>query len=500
MMEKINVGIIGCGSIADLHYPGYRAHPSARIHAVCDAREEVAAQRARQWGDIKAYTDYRRMLADPEIDAVEILTPHRLHEVMVVDAARAGKHIALQKPMTISLASADRMLAAVRQAGIILRVTDNYVFYPPIALARRMIDDGAIGTPTNLRIKMISGTSGGWDVPASAWEWRMAENAAGRGMQTFDHGHHLWTTAWFLMGDIERVAAWIDSVDGIIDSPATVMWKYRQGVGYGMCEYAHATEMHIPSRYYANDEWIEITGSRGIIMINRCTGNIKDGPGVRVFDGNRWQDYADVKTDWGEGFIGATHNFIEAIQGTAQPLLSAEQGRDILKLTLAIAKSSRVRREVYVDELDARFPWWHTRRQIRRDQKSTAPRSSLLSWLGLGAGDSGYAGQARALTEELTQRFKPEAVEGWEACIGLQLLADGDVPEMRYGVSIRNATAVIESGGWSENAELVIKVPAGTWAAILLGKKRIETAFLQGKLKLEGKAEYGLKLRDAFGI
>ena len=106
-------------------------------------RKEIAAQRAGQWGAVKVYTDYHRMLTDPHLDAVEILTPHKLHEAMVIDAARAGKHIALQKPMTISLESADRMLAATKQAGVILQVTDNYVFYPPIARARKMINDAA---------------------------------------------------------------------------------------------------------------------------------------------------------------------------------------------------------------------------------------------------------------------------------------------------------------------------------------------------------------------
>jgi putative sterol carrier protein len=392
------------------------------------------------------------------------------------------------------------MLSAIKQAGVILQVTDNYVFYPPIARARKMIADGIIGTPSNLRIKMISGISGGWDVPAAAWEWRLAENAAGRGMQTFDHGHHLWTTAWYLMGDIQRVTAWIDSVDGIIDSPAVIMWKYRQGISYGMCEYAHGTEMNIPSRYYANDEWIEITGSRGIIQIKRCTGNIKGGPGLSLFDGNRWRDDVDIETDWGAGFIGATRNFVDAIQGTAQPLLSPQQGRDILKLSLAISKSARVRREVYVNELDSSFSWWYTRKRIRREKKAAMDRRGLLSRLGFGAGDRRYADQARQLTEALPGRFKPETAEGWKLSIGLYLLADGETPEMRYHVSIHGRAAEIRAGDWPENAELVIRIPAGTWAAILLGKKRIETAFLQGRLKLEGKAEHGLKLREAFGI
>lgn len=497
-MPSINVGFIGCGRISDLHALGYQRTDRARIFAVCDTDSELVARRKTEWGAEKAYADYREMLQDPNIDAVEILSPHKLHEAMVVDAAAAGKHIAVQKPMSIDLDSADRMLAAVARAGVVYRVTDNYVFYPPVAFAKKLIEDGAIGTPTNLRIKMISGGSGGWEVPAAAWDWRLAENAAGRGLQTFDHGHHLWTTAWHLLGEVERVSAWIDSADGIVDSPATIMWKYRRGVCYGMCEYAYASDLHIPSRYYANDEWIEVTGTRGILLIARCTGDICTGPGIRLFDGQQWKDFPDVATDWATGFMGATENFIEAIQGEAAPLLSGDQGREMLRLTMAIAKSSRVRREVYTEELDARFPWLYTHRRIRKEKKAAAPNVSLGTLLGFGKKEAVYADQAAGLTEALAQRFDPEAVRGWRSVVGLHLTAHGDTPEKRYHLIVDDGNACIEAGPWPESAELVIQVPAGTWAAILLGKKRIETALIQGQLKLSGKAEYGLKLRDAF--
>ncbi|MDE3116957.1 MAG: Gfo/Idh/MocA family oxidoreductase, partial [Pseudomonadota bacterium] len=260
-MDTINVGIIGCGRISDLHQAGYVGCGSARIHAVCDTNRTLAEQKQKAWGASKSYTDYRELLADRDVDAVEILSPQPLHEEMVIAAAKAGKHVALQKPMTVSLNSADRMLAAVREQKILFQVSDNFLFYPPIVLAKKLIAEGAIGTPTNLRIKMISGGHGGWEVPASAWAWRAAENAQGRGFQTFDHGHHLWAVAWYLLGRVERVTSWIDSLDGIIDSPAVIMWKYRDGVKYGTCEFAHAPELHIPSKYYANDEWFEITGT-----------------------------------------------------------------------------------------------------------------------------------------------------------------------------------------------------------------------------------------------
>ena len=499
-MEKINVGIIGCGRISDLHYPGYRHSPKARIRAVCDTDPDLAQRRQQEWGATKAYTDYREMLQDGEIDAVEILSPHKLHESMVVHAAEAGKHIAVQKPMTIDLASADRMLAAAAHAGVVYRVTDNYVFYPPIVRAKQLIEDGAIGKPTNLRIKMISGSSGGWEVPAASWDWRLAENAAGRGFQTFDHGHHLWTTAWYLLGEVERVSAWIDSADGIVDSPATIMWKHSRGVCYGMCEYAYASDMHIPSKYYANDEWIEVTGTRGILIIRRCTGDICTGPGLRLFDGHQWLDYPDLATDWAGGFVGATNNFIGAIRGEEAPLLSGVQGREMLRLTLAISKSARVRREVYLDELDARFPRLVTWQKIRKDKKDASPGFRLGALLGFGKKEAVYAHQAGELTETLAERFDPAAVRGWNAVVGLHLTAQGDTPEMRYHLTVSDGRARIEKSQWPARTELVIRAPAGTWAAILLGKKRIETALIQGNLKLSGKAEHGLKLRDAFHI
>ncbi|MCP3955936.1 MAG: Gfo/Idh/MocA family oxidoreductase, partial [Desulfobacterales bacterium] len=475
-------------------------NPAARIYAVCDTQKEVALARQKEWDAVRTYTDYREMLQDRELDAVEILTPQTLHEPMVMDAARAGIHIALQKPMTINLPSADRMLAAVEQAGVLFKVTDNYLFYPPIVAAKKIIDAGEIGTPTNLRMKLISGGSGGWDVPPEAWQWRLAEKEAGRGMQTFDHGHHLWATAWFLMGGIERVTAWIDSIDGIIDSPAVIMWKYKDGIQYGQCEYAHAAGMTIPSKYYANDEWIEITGSHGIILINRCTGNLQEGPSLSVFKDDKWRHYPDIEADWGQGFVGATHNFVAAIRDDARLLLTGLEGREILKISLAIARSAQLRREVYVDELDTVFPYLYTRKRIRGDKKKAGQGKGLLERFGLGGNDSRYAGRALELTEAFTDRFDQAAAGEWEADIGLLLSADGGIPDTRFSVAIRSGQVVIEKGRLPENAQLTLTLPAGTWAAILLGKKRIETALIQRKLKLEGKAELGLKLRSAFRI
>ena len=126
-MEKLNIGIIGCGLISTLHAAGYRDNPRVRLHAICDLDEQLVAARKEEWRVEKTFTDYRELLADPAVDAVEIITPHKLHEQITIDALDAKKHVALQKPMTTSLESADRMVAHAKKSGLVFKVTDNYV-------------------------------------------------------------------------------------------------------------------------------------------------------------------------------------------------------------------------------------------------------------------------------------------------------------------------------------------------------------------------------------
>jgi hypothetical protein len=112
--EPLGIGVIGCGTIANsAHLPAIR-HLSDRLRlvAVADVREEQAARAAREFGAEAYYTDYRQLLARPDIAIVDICTPEFLHREQVVAAAEAGKHILCEKPMADSIEAADAMLAA----------------------------------------------------------------------------------------------------------------------------------------------------------------------------------------------------------------------------------------------------------------------------------------------------------------------------------------------------------------------------------------------------
>jgi len=493
----INVGIIGCGRIADLHYLGYKDNPDARVYAVCDLDRERAEARCEQWGAERFYSDYRELLQNPDVDAVEVLTPFETHEQVVVDALKAEKHVACQKPMTTTLRSADRMVLAGEESDRVFKVTECYVTWPPIVRAKQMIDEGVIGEPIGMRIKYISGPHGGWEVQPSTYEQQLAKAAKGYGLETFDHGHHEWATAWYLLGPVERVSAWVDSVNGVLDCPATIMWKCRGNKRYGTIDFHFGADMTVPSKYYSNDEWYEINGTRGMLIINRGTGNVLEGPIISVFNEKGWQHIDDVPCDWADGFIGATYNFIAAIKGQEPPLLSGAEGREVLRFAHAVMRSARRRREVYLDELDhllpAPYSWGRRMRERRR--VIVGRRPFTLKWSGR---TSRYASQAVELTEKLVERFDPSKATNWRCDIALHLTADGGCPDERFALRVADDALTVERGTLPEDAMLTLHVPAGLWAAILLGKKRIETAVLTGKIKYEGRAEEALPLRSAF--
>ena len=170
-MDRVRLGIAGIGNIAQLNVRGYLAHDRCDVVALCDPREDKATAMARQWDVPKVYTELDRMLADDEIDAVEILTPTYLHHDHVIAAARAGKHISCQKPMANSVAEARAMMAAVEEAGVVFRVTECAFHYEPLQKAKAAT--AAVQSASDHA--MIIGTVLAQELPASAQVGEVAQ-------------------------------------------------------------------------------------------------------------------------------------------------------------------------------------------------------------------------------------------------------------------------------------------------------------------------------------
>jgi len=360
-MDTVRVGIVGCGRISVLHEMGYRGRNDARIVAVCDTNKGRAQERAKAWGVSKVYTDYEDLLADPEVDLVELLVPHHLHADMTVAACQAGKHVSVQKPMALSVAEAERMIAAAKKQGVLLRVYENFVFYPPHVRAKEMIEAGEIGEPQMIRLHVGTGTSKTeWHVPLSAWVWRFDERKSGGGPLIFDHGYHLFSLARYLMGDVARVYAWIDKspVGGLVprqlaqvDAPATIMFQFKSPRRYGVLDFVHTPDMVMDSIYYADDDRLEVIGEKGIIFVNRCTARTVDLPPLMLFRDGVTKPVPVDRYEWHDSFVDCTRHLIQVLTNGGRPVLDGEEGKAVLQFVLAAHISAREGREVRPDDV-----------------------------------------------------------------------------------------------------------------------------------------------------
>ncbi len=358
-MDRLRVGFIGTGRIAELHAAEYLRNPRAQLAALCDRDAAVVHAQAARWGvpGERVFFDYRELLACADIDLVEILLPHHLHKPVTLAALAAGKHVSVQKPMALTIADAEEMITAARAAKRVLRVFENVVFYPPVQKAKALIDAGAIGTPLSIRVKANKGDPRtAWPVPVSARAWRQDAALTGGGPLTFDDGHHKFALAWHFMGMAEEVHAWIGRTElepgFVLDCPAQISWKFSGG-RYGNLEVVYSPELTVLTEQYAQHDPVEITGSKGVIVITRGHGRIADQAPVILYAGGKMQEFSDMDASWAASFSAATRAHIDVLLDGGTPTLTGEQGRDVLRFCLAAQQSAREARAVKVSEVMA---------------------------------------------------------------------------------------------------------------------------------------------------
>ncbi len=365
----LKVGIVGTGVIFDLNVLGYLDEENVQITCLCDNRIDTAREKIKKFDlskEVRVYADYKEMIESEEIDMIEILLPHHLHSEVVLFAARKGvKTISVQKPMALSLSEAEDMIKECNRSGSILSIYENFLFAPQIIKAKRLIEEDAIGDLLSIRIKTAMGAKGGWIVPESAQSWRRDPKMLG-GHSTkgspvlLDNGWHAFALGyWMFEKEIETVCARTDSY-GNMDAPAYVLWKFKKSSTqsipqYGSLEFCFMPEMEIPSNYYSTDEFIEISGTKGMIWINQCTsrGNLMSQsgifPSIVLYANGRVEKIEIEKQDWKYSFINATKHLIKVCKENINPVLSGETARYILRFNLAAIESAEMNKEIKLD-------------------------------------------------------------------------------------------------------------------------------------------------------
>lgn len=209
-MDTIGIGLIGTGFMGKCHALAFNAVkatmgdvPRPRLAVLCDVDAAHAAQKAGEFGFARHSTDWRAVIADPDVDLVSITTPNGQHREMAVAALEAGKHVYCEKPMALTLADAEAMAAAARTARGRTRLGYNYTVNPAIQHARRLLREGAIGRLLHVRGQVDEDYMADADLP---WSWRCRIAEAGLGTLG-DITCHLVSLVHVLAGRIASLSA-----------------------------------------------------------------------------------------------------------------------------------------------------------------------------------------------------------------------------------------------------------------------------------------------------
>lgn len=213
MDDILNVGIIGCGSIArQRHAHEYTLNPHARIVGVQDFSAERAQSMIEKFGG-RVYATAQDLLADPEIDAVSICAANKYHAELAVAALNAGKHVLCEKPMAVTLSDCEAMLAAARASGKRLLIGQNQRLAATHVKAKELLDSGALGRVISFQTTFGHRGPETWSIEKSADTWFFKKDAASFGSMADLGIHKIDLMRYLIGGKVRSVFATLATLD-----------------------------------------------------------------------------------------------------------------------------------------------------------------------------------------------------------------------------------------------------------------------------------------------
>jgi predicted dehydrogenase len=333
----LRIGLVGTQFIGNLYCHSLRQVDGAAITAV--ASPNTAAHFAERWKIEGCFADWRELIASADVDAVAIAVPNDLHAEIAISAAYAGKHVLCEKPLAMSLAEADAMIAASKAAGTVLMYAENLVFVPMYQRVKELARRGQVGEPFLIKQAQCHGG------PYSPWFWDVER--AGGGV-VLDMGcHSIHAICWAMGAWPEAVTAtmgrYAHADKGLGEDHSTVMLHFPGGA-LGIAENSWAMP--------GGNDYLEVYGPKG-----RLVANLERGPAISMYtapdgetamdSGSRsgWQ-YPMYEEAWQFGFPQELQHFADVVAGKAELRSSGEDGRRVLEIICAAYESARLGQRV----------------------------------------------------------------------------------------------------------------------------------------------------------
>jgi UDP-N-acetylglucosamine 3-dehydrogenase len=314
----LRLALVGCGAAAQrLHMPALRA-AGAAIACFASRRLSSAEAAASEWGGGALTDDWRTAVTRDDVDAVVVCAPNDLHAPVAIEAAKAGKHVLVEKPMATSLEDADAMIAAAAGSGVLLVPAHNARFAPGMAAARVEVADGTLGQVRGFHASLVSAGPLAWSPDAT---WFLDPDGGGA---LLDLGIHLADVLRFVVGDITEVSA---TTTGIPAMTAAATLRTASGA---------IGTMNVSWEAPAGDARLDVRGSLASLR-----AGIADA--VLTYPDGRTSTIAHPPAD-GQPYAG----FVRACAGEGPVPVTAEDGRAALAIIIAAQRSVASGRTVKV--------------------------------------------------------------------------------------------------------------------------------------------------------
>jgi predicted dehydrogenase len=344
-VEPLKLGVIGVGQMGSVHVRQLAPLDEVRVIAVAD----VDAARAQAIGEAtgaRAFPDARTLLRQGEVEAILIATPHPLHASIAAEAARRGVHVLSEKPLAVSVAEADRVVARCRAHGVLLGVMFQQRTDPTWRTIKRLVDAGVLGQV--YRLSLVTSTYRPQAYYASA-AWRGTWAGEGGGVLVNQAPHALDLFLW--LGGMPR------AVQGLAATRLHAMAV--EDVALAFCDYGqgHVGWLYATTAEVAGADRLEIVGERGALVGEQ--GQVRHltlDPPLSTHLRRSTDLFGQPRGVWREVVVApASHGHLEVIKAFARAVraqdesllvATGEDGRRAVELANAIVLASCTRREV----------------------------------------------------------------------------------------------------------------------------------------------------------
>ena len=346
IMSERKIGIVGFGWVAGAHIEAFREVPGATVAAICSRRQHDPAELERRFGmPLKTYQNYEEMLADPELDVIDICTPHPFHADQAVAAADAGKNLIIEKPIALSWEDCLRVQAALDRNGVQACVCFECRYSAHFSMIRSILDQGLLGDLHYAEVDYYHGI-GPW---YGQYPWNVKKDFGGSSLLTAGC-HALDALLFFMKGSVREVTSYQTRSTHEVFRP----YEYKT-TSVSMLQFDNGTVGKVASvvdclqPYYFH---VHLVGSAGSLLDNRFYSEKLAG-----MNKNRWSTLETSLIDSGDvsdhPYQPQFANFITSLdQGRAMERTDFAAGLETHRVLFAADRSAQEGRPVTVADLD----------------------------------------------------------------------------------------------------------------------------------------------------